>query len=88
MTMFEGKDEIMGEYEGSCKYSDDDCPAIDSSVDEIEGIIEDGYAKIMLGCYRLRTTGQYQREYDTMGHIINLLMQDRQYLREKYKVNP
>lgn len=78
----------MGEYEGSCKYGDNDCPAIDSPVDEIEGIIEEGYAKMMLGFFELRQSGQYQREYDSMGHVINLLMQDRQYLRENYKVNP
>lgn len=54
--------------------------------DEIEGFIEDGYATMMRGFYRLRKSGQYQREYDTMGKIIKLLMEDRQHLREKYKV--
>jgi len=57
-------------------------------IDEIEGIIEDGYAKMMLGFFKLRTSEQYQREYDSMGQVINLLMQDRQHLRQKYKVNP
>ena len=60
---------------------------IEPPVDEIEGIIEDGYAKMMLGFYKLRTSGQHQREYDTIGHIINLLMEDRQYIRKTYKVN-
>lgn len=56
--------------------------------DEIEGLIEDGYATMMRGFFRLRKSGQYQREYDTMGHIINLLMEDRQHLRKTQKVNP
>jgi hypothetical protein len=54
--------------------------------DEIEGIIEEGYARMMLGFYKLRKAGQYQREYDSMGRVIKLLMEDRQHLREKYKV--
>jgi hypothetical protein len=57
-------------------------------IDEIEGIIEEGYAKMMVGFFKLRKTQQYQREYDSMGHVINLLMQDRQHLRQKYKVIP
>lgn len=54
--------------------------------DEIEGIIENGYAEMMRGFFRLRQSGQYQREYDTMGHVINLLMEDRQHLRKTYKI--
>lgn len=77
----------LGDYEGTCKYGEDDCPAINEPVDEIEGIIEEGYAKMMLGFFKLRRSGQYQREYDTMGHIINLLMEDRQHLRKTYKIN-
>lgn len=60
---------------------------IDPPEDEIEGIIEEGYAKMMLGFYKLRTSGQHQREYDSMGHVIDLLMQDRQYIRKTYKVD-
>lgn len=61
---------------------------MDEPIDEIEGIIEEGYAKMMLGFYKLRTSGQYQREYDTMGHVINMLMEDRQHIRKTYGVNP
>jgi hypothetical protein len=53
-----------------------------------EKIIENGYAEIMRGCYRLRQAKKYQEEYDSMGVILNLLMQDRQHLREMYNVNP
>lgn len=56
-------------------------------IDEIEGILEEGYARMMLAFYKLRKSGQIQREYDSMGHIINLLMEDRQHIRKTYKVN-
>lgn len=59
-----------------------------SERDEIEETIENGYAQMMVGFFKLRQSGQYQREYDTMGHVLNLLMEDRQILRQKYKVNP
>lgn len=56
-------------------------------IDEIEGIIEEGYARMMWGFYQLRTSGQHQREYDSIGHVINLLMQDRDYIRNTHKVD-
>jgi hypothetical protein len=56
--------------------------------DEIEEIIENGVGELFRGFYRLRESEQYQREYDTMGTIINMLMQDRDHLRKNYKVNP
>lgn len=55
--------------------------------DEIEQIIEVGLGELFRGFYRLRESGQYQREYDTMGIIIDMLSKDRQFIREKYKVN-
>lgn len=61
---------------------------MDKLEDEIESIIEEGYAKMMLGFYKLRKSQQYQREYYEMGVIINMLMEDRQHLRQKYKVTP
>jgi hypothetical protein len=61
---------------------------MDEPIDEIEGIIEQGYSQMMLGFYRLRKTQQYQREYDTMGDIISLIMEDREHLRKTYNVNP
>jgi hypothetical protein len=54
--------------------------------DEIESVIETGVGKLYNGFYRLRKSEQYQREYDTMGTIINMLMKDRQHIRETYKV--
>jgi hypothetical protein len=55
--------------------------------DEIEGIIEAGLGELFRGFYRLRESGQYQREYDTVETIITMLSEYRQYIRENYKVD-
>jgi hypothetical protein len=54
--------------------------------DETQAIIEDGIEAIYRGFYRLRKSEQYQREYDMMTTLINMLMEDREYLRKYYKV--
>lgn len=54
---------------------------------EADALIEEGYAKMMTGFYRLRKAGLIQDEYDQMGVIINMLMEDRQHIRKTYKVN-
>lgn len=51
-------------------------------------LFEDGFADIMLGAFRLRKEGKYQEAYDELGVVLNLIMEDRQELREMYKVNP
>lgn len=56
--------------------------------DEIEEIIENAVGELYRGFYRLRKSEQHQREYDTMGSIINMLMEDRDHLRKTYGVNP
>lgn len=61
---------------------------LEPPIDEIEGIIETGVMELYRGFYRLRQSEQYQREYDTMGRLINMLMEDREYLRTAHGVNP
>lgn len=56
--------------------------------DEIEAIVENAVGELYRGFFRLRKSEQFQREYDEMGIIINMLMQDRDHLRKTYKVNP
>lgn len=56
--------------------------------DEINEIIENAVGELYRGFFRLRKSEQYQREYDTMGSIINMLMRDRDHLRKTYKVTP
>lgn len=55
---------------------------------EADALIEEGYAKMMTGFYRLRKAGLIQDEYDQMGVIISMLSEDRQHIRENYKVHP
>jgi hypothetical protein len=59
----------------------------DDIADEAEALIEEGYAKMMIGFYRLRKAGLIQDEYDQMGVIINMLSQDRQHIRKTFEVN-
>lgn len=54
----------------------------------VQQLFEDGFADIMLGAFKLRKEGKYQEAYDELGVVLNLIMQDRQELRETYKVNP
>lgn len=61
---------------------------LEPAIDEIEEIIESGVANLYTGFYRLRKSEQFQREYDTMGRLISMLMEDRDHLRRKHKVNP
>ncbi len=59
----------------------------DDIADDADTLIEEGYAKMMTGFYRLRKAGLIQDEYDQMGVIIDMLSQDRQHIRKTYKVN-
>ena len=56
--------------------------------DEIEKILENGFAEMMRAFFRMRNAQDYQREYDSMGTIISCLMEDRAFLRKFYQVNP
>jgi hypothetical protein len=56
--------------------------------DDIDEIIENAVGELYKGFYRLRKSGQYQREYDEMGAILNMLMQDRMQLIKTYEVVP
>jgi hypothetical protein len=49
-------------------------------------LIEQSVGEMFRGFFQLRKLKEYQEEYDTMGVIINMLMQDRQVLREKHGV--
>ena len=51
-------------------------------------LFEDGFSMICVGAYRLKKDGKHQEAYDQLGHVLNLLLEDRQMLRVKYKVEP
>lgn len=46
--------------------------------------IEETIGKLYLCFYKLRQNGFYQEEYEMMGTLMNMLSQDRQYMREKF----
>ena len=49
-------------------------------------LIEQSLGEMYRGFFQLRELKEHQEEYDAMGVIINMLMQDRQVLREKHGV--
>ena len=53
---------------------------------ETDKLIENAVGELYKGFYRLRQAKQYQEEYDAMGTLLNMLMKDRQHLRDKYHV--
>ena len=55
-------------------------------LEEIDAIIENGVGEIYRGFFRLHKAGEIQEEYNQMGAILMMLMQDRHNLRTNYKV--
>ena len=47
--------------------------------------LEDAYSKLMVEFFKLRKAGKIQEEYDEKGIIINILSEDRQFIRENYE---
>ena len=52
--------------------------------DDPDQIIENAVGELYRGFYRLRQQKQYKEEYDSMGALLNMLMQDRDYIRKTY----
>jgi hypothetical protein len=52
--------------------------------DATEELIENSIAALYRGFFQLRDSKQYRREYDTMGTLMSMLQQDRDYLRRTY----
>lgn len=55
-------------------------------LEETDAIIENGVGEIYRGFFRLHEAGEIQEEYNQMGVILMMLMQDRHNLRTNYKV--
>jgi len=49
-------------------------------------IVENAIGELYRGFYLLRQSQQYQEEYDSMGALMNMLMKDREYMRQKFLV--
>jgi len=59
---------------------------IETSNLTIDELFEQGFALIQVGKFRLMQEGKNQEAYDEFGIVLNLLMEDRQHLREVHKV--
>jgi hypothetical protein len=55
------------------------------TVEDIELEIESIIGQLYLRYYQLRQLKEYRREYDLMGTLTHMLIEDRQLLREKYR---
>lgn len=47
-------------------------------------IVESAIGELYRGFYRMRQQKQYKEEYDAMGALLNMLMQDREHIRKTY----
>jgi hypothetical protein len=57
-----------------------------TELEKANQIVEEAVGEMYRGFFRLRQMKEYQEEFDTMGAIIDMLMKDRQVLREKHGV--
>lgn len=58
-----------------------------AEIEKIEAEIETAIGELYRGFYRLRKLEAYQEEYENMGALMNMLMQDRMHLLKKYNIN-
>lgn len=54
-------------------------------IEDIELQIDETIGQLYYHLYQLRQLKEYQREYDIMGTLTHMLIEDRQFLREKYR---
>jgi hypothetical protein len=57
-------------------------------IEKIEAEIETAIGDLYRAFYQLRYSGAYQAEYDSMGVLLNMLMQDRMHILKTFKVIP
>ena len=53
-------------------------------VEAANAIIENAIGELYRGLFRLRELKEYQEEYDTLGTLLNMLMEDREHIRSTY----
>jgi hypothetical protein len=57
----------------------------DERIEELELEIEETIGLLYSKLYELRQLGEYQKEYDILGTLSHMLIEDRQFLRENYR---
>lgn len=58
----------------------------DYTMEQATEVIENAVGELYRGFFMLRKMNQYKEEYDQMGILLNMLMQDRDFLRKNYPV--
>lgn len=58
-----------------------------TEAEKLELQVEEAVGQLYAALYKLRQAKLYQEEYDIMGTVIRMLIQDREHLRNKYAVN-
>ena len=54
-------------------------------VTEADKCLDMGVGKFYQGLFLLREAGEYQREYNAMSVLIDMLTKDREHLQDKYR---
>ena len=57
------------------------------TIEEIEEMLDNAVGDFYVALFLLHAAGEYQTEYNAMGVLINMLQEDRELLRKKYKEN-
>lgn len=58
-----------------------------NEVEEIQKQIEDGYANMMVGIYKLQKLGLYQDAYDNLCTTMSLIREDIDWLMAKRNID-
>lgn len=58
------------------------------TTEELETRFEEAVGQMYAALYNMRKAGLYQEEYDAMGTVIRMMIQDREVLRLKHGVKP
>lgn len=54
-------------------------------IEDIELQIDETIGQLYYHLYQLRQLKEYQKEYDILGTLSHMLIEDRQTIREKYR---
>lgn len=56
------------------------------TMEQATEVIENAVGELYRGFFMLRKMNEYKEEYDQMGILLNMLMQDRDFLRKNHPV--
>jgi len=56
------------------------------TLEQATEVIENAVGELYRGYFMLRQMNEHKEEYNQMGTLLNMLMQDRDYLRKNHSV--